>query len=91
MRKLITVVVPLLGVALSLASVFLLLRMTNETELLEEPIQRNLAILGTLISGILLLVGSVFITTRLTVLFLGEKPPKTFSNIRPDPTEPPAL
>jgi len=74
-RKLLAVVAPLLGVALTLASAFLLLGMTVQTELLEDPLQRNLAILGTLVAGVLLLVGSVYISTRLTVLLFSRKVP----------------
>jgi hypothetical protein len=73
LRKLAAVIAPLLGVALTLASVFLLLRMTVETELMEEPLQRNLAIAGTLVAGVLLLVGSVYVSTRITVLLFGRK------------------
>ncbi|HKM92005.1 MAG TPA: hypothetical protein VJX29_15455 [Candidatus Acidoferrales bacterium] len=74
-RKLLAVVAPLLGVALTLASAFLLLGMTVQTDLLEDPLQRNLAILGTLVAGVLLLVGSVYLSTRLTVLLFSGKGP----------------
>jgi hypothetical protein len=74
-RKLLAVVAPLLGVALTLASTFLLLRMTVQSELMEDPLQRNLAILGTLVAGVLLLVGSVYISTRLTVLLFSREMP----------------
>jgi len=74
-RKLLAMVAPLLGVALTLASAFLLLRMTVQTDLLEDPLQRNLAILGTLVAGVLLLVGSVYVSTRLTVLLFSGKGP----------------
>jgi len=73
LRKLAAVIAPLLGVALTLASVFLLLRMTVETELLEEPLERNLAIVGTLLVGVFLLVGSVYVSTRIAVLLFGQK------------------
>jgi hypothetical protein len=74
-RRLLAVVAPLLGVALTLASVFLLLRMTVEVELMEDPLSRNLAILGTLAAGVLLLVGSVYVSTRITVLLFSRKAP----------------
>ena len=73
LRKLAAVIAPLLGVALTLASVFLLLRMTVEAELMEEPLQRNLAIAGTLVAGVLLLVGSVYVSTRIAVFLFGRK------------------
>lgn len=73
LRKTLAVIAPLLGVALTLASVFLLLRMTVEAELMEEPIPRNLAILGTLVAGVFLLVGSVYVSTRMAVLLFARK------------------
>jgi len=72
-QKLLAVIAPLLGVALTLASVFLLLWMTVQTELLEDPIQRHLAILGTLVAGVFLLVGSVYVTTRISVFLFSGK------------------
>jgi hypothetical protein len=74
-RRLLAVVAPFLGVALTLASVFVLLRMTVEAELMEDPLSRNLAILGTLLAGVLLLVGSVYISTRIAVLLFSRKVP----------------
>ena len=74
-RKLLAVVAPLLGVALTLASEFLLMRMTAQSELMEDPLQRNLAILGTLVAGVLLLVGSVYICTRLAALLFSREAP----------------
>jgi len=88
-RRLLAVVVPLIGAAFTLASVFLLLRVTYEIEMMDDPLHRNLAIIGTLVAGVALLVGSVYISTRITVFLIAEKPPTTFSNVRPDPTEPP--
>jgi hypothetical protein len=72
-RRLLGVVAPLLGVALTLASVFLLLQMTVKAELMEDPLPRNLAILGTLVAGVLLLVGSVYVSTRIGVLLFSRK------------------
>jgi len=74
-RKLLAIIAPLLGVALTLASVFLLLYMTVQSELMEDPLLRNLAIFGTLIAGVLLLVGGVYISTRIIVLLLSGKTP----------------
>lgn len=72
-RKFLAVIAPLLGVGLTLASVFLLLYMTVQSELMEDPLPRNLAMLGTLVAGVFLLVGSVYISTRITVLLLSGK------------------
>ena len=74
-RKLLAIIAPLLGVALTLASVFFLLYMTVQSELMEDPLLRNLAIFGTLIAGVLLLVGGVYISTRIIVLLLSGKTP----------------
>jgi hypothetical protein len=74
LRRLLTVVTPLLGAAFTLASVFLLLWVTLRIELMESPALRTLAILGALIGGIFLLVGSVYVCTRLAVLLFAEKP-----------------
>jgi len=75
-RKLLAVVAPLLGVALTLASVFLLLQMTVKAELMEDPLPRNLAILGTLVAGVLLLVGSVYLSTRIGVFLFSRQAPE---------------
>jgi hypothetical protein len=73
-RRLISVVTPLLGAALTLASVFLLLYMTVQAELMEDSVRRTLAILGTLAAGVLLLMGSVYICTRVAVFLFARKP-----------------
>jgi len=73
LRRLIAVLTPLLGAALTLASVFVLLYMTVEAELMEDPLRRNLAILATLVAGILLLMGSVYICTRVAVLIFSRR------------------
>lgn len=74
-RRLLAIIAPLLGVALTLASVFLLLRMTVQAELMENPLLRNLAILGTVIAGVILLVGSVYVSTRIAVLLFSRNEP----------------
>jgi hypothetical protein len=73
-RNLIAVLTPLLGAVLTLASVFLLLYMTVETELMEDPLRRTLAIFGTLAAGVLLLMGSVYICTRVAVIIFRRRP-----------------
>jgi hypothetical protein len=72
-RRLLGVIASLLCAALTLASVFLLLHMTVQSELMENPLPRNLAMLGTLIAGVLLLMGSVYISTRIAVLLFSGK------------------
>jgi hypothetical protein len=75
-RRFLAILAPLLGVALTLASVFLLLHMTVQSELMEDPLARNLAMLGTLVAGVLLLVGSVYVSTRIAVSLFSGEPPK---------------
>ena len=67
LRKFIALLIPLLSVALTLASVILLLAMTDKAELMDDPLRRSLAIFGTLLAGILLLMGSVYLCTRVAV------------------------
>jgi hypothetical protein len=76
-RKLLAVIAALLGVLLTLASVLLLLWMTFRIELMENPLLRTLAILGALVGGVGLLVGSVFISTRIAVLLFARKSSET--------------
>ena len=73
LRKLIAVVTPLLGAGLTFATVYLLLRMTVETELMEDSLRRSLAIFGIFIAGVLLLLASVYVCTRVAV-FLFARP-----------------
>jgi len=72
-RRLLGMVASLLGAALILASAFLLLYMTVQSELMENPLARNLAMLGTLIAGVFLLMGSVYLSTRIAVLLFAGK------------------
>jgi hypothetical protein len=76
-RKLIALLTLLLSAALTLASVILLLAMTDKAELMDDPLRRGLAIFGTLLAGILLLMGSVYLCTRVAVrLFAGRGAPQ---------------
>ena len=93
-RRIIAVFAPLLGVALTLASVFLLLEMTDKAESMAEPLRRNLAMLGTLFAGVLLLVGGVYISTRLMVLLVSskdqaDKPPEKLTDKSAGPAQQP--
>ena len=73
-RRLLTIVTPLLGAAFTLASVFVLLWVTLRIELMESAPLRTLWIIGAVIGGVILLVGSVYICTRVAVLLFAEKP-----------------
>ncbi len=86
LRKLIALLIPLLSVALTLASVILLLAMTDRAELMDDPLRRSLAIFGTLLAGILLLMGSVYLCTRVAVLlYAGRSTPQSSAG----PAKPP--
>jgi hypothetical protein len=68
-----TALAMVVGVALTLASVLALLEVTLRIELMEDVVLRSLAELATLVGGVLLLVTSVFLYTRLAVfLFDGD-------------------
>jgi len=75
LRKLIAVVTPLVGAGLTFATVYLLLRMTVETELMEDSLRRTLAILGILVAGVLLLLASVYVCTRVAVFLFARPAP----------------
>lgn len=62
----------LAGVVLTLACVFLLLRAVLAIGLIVHPALHALAVLGTLVFGVLLLLGSIYLTTRIAVHLLGE-------------------
>lgn len=73
MHKVFAVFGLLLGVALTLGSVFLLLHMTVRAELMEDALPRTLAMLGALVAGVFLLMGSVYICTRIAVKLFPQK------------------
>ena len=73
MHRVLAVFAPLLGVALTLGSVFLLLYMTVRAELMEDALPRTFAMFGALIAGVLLLMGSVYISTRIAVALFSRK------------------
>ena len=81
MKRFFTVAfVMVVGVILSLSSVLVLLAATLNVELMENLQLRLLAELATLLLGVFLLVSSVFLYVRLTVVVFGGKPqapPKT--------------
>jgi len=86
LRKLIALLIPLLSVALTLASVILLLAMTDRAELMDDPLRRSLAIFGTLLAGILLLMGSVYLCTRVAVLlYAGRSTPQSSAGFAKPP------
>ncbi len=63
----------LVGVVLTLASVLLLLEGTWRIELMDDELLRGAAILGTLIAGVVLLLGAVYLYTRLALLLFGKE------------------
>jgi len=69
----------LVGVVATLAAVLVLLRATLYIEKMSSPLLEALAILATLFLGVVLLVGSTYLSTRLAVRLFGNgaKPPAT--------------
>jgi hypothetical protein len=67
----------LAGVVMTLACVFLLLRAVLAITRIAHPALHALAVLGTLVFGVLLLMGSIYLTTRIAVklLSVGSAPP----------------
>ena len=61
----------LAGVVLTLACVYLLLRAVLAIAAISHPALHALAVLGTLVFGVLLLLGSIYLTTRIAVHLLG--------------------
>lgn len=71
LRVLTTIVAMLMGAVVTLASVLLLLEATWRIELMESEMLRGAAILGTFVAGVVVLIGSVYLYTRLAVLLFG--------------------
>jgi len=84
MRRLLAVIVLVLGAVLTLASIFLLLYLTMQSEIIENALTRNLAMLGTLVAGVLLLMGSVYLCTRISVLLFSTNDHPEIPGLRSD-------
>lgn len=83
-RVLATFLSMLLSVALTLASVGVLLLATHSIEKMLNTWMRGLAISAALCVGVFLLVGSIYLATKLTVLFYGDLPPASGPVLRPN-------
>ena len=83
-RFLATFLSMLLSVVLTLASVGVLLFATRSIEKMLNPWMRALAIAAALCVGVVLLVGSIFLATQLTVFFYGDLPPASGPVLRPN-------
>ena len=57
----------LLSVAITLASILLLLRATLIIERMQSPFLRGLSVVGAVLLGVALLVGSVYLSTHVAV------------------------
>jgi nitrate reductase gamma subunit len=76
MKKLMaTVVVGLLCVAMTLFAMLVLVRATLAVAQMTNPLLRALAVLAELVLGVVLLVGTVYLATRLAVRIFGARPP----------------
>ncbi len=78
-RLLAAVLAMILGVALTLAAVGVLMLATRSIERMASPLLRALAIGAVLCLGVALLVGSVFLATRLAVWLSGKGPDEPLS------------
>ena len=63
-----------LAVAMTLATMLVLVRTTMAIAEMSNPVSRALAIVAELVLGVLLLVGTVYLTTRLAVRIFGGGP-----------------
>ena len=75
-RTFLAVLVTLLIVIITLAAVFTLVRATLDVAAMTNPILRAVAIGVELVLGVLLLVGTVYLATRLAVRIYGGGPPR---------------
>jgi hypothetical protein len=73
-RLLAAVLTTLLVVAMTLASVFVLVGASLAVAQMNHPVLRALAVAAELILGVLLLVGTTYLATRAAVLIFGGGP-----------------
>jgi hypothetical protein len=71
------VIVGALAAALTLGSVVVLVGATISISRMTNPAMRALATVAELVTGMLWLVGTVYITTHLAVLIFKDNPPRT--------------
>ncbi len=74
-RLLVAALTPLLVVAMTLAGVFVLVSASIEVAQMNSPLLRAVAVVAELTLGVLLLVGTVYLATRVAVLIFGDKSP----------------
>ncbi len=74
-KVLAAVLTTLLVVAMALAAVFLLVGATITVAQMGSPLLRAIAVTLELILGVLLLVGTVYVATRVAVLLFSESSP----------------
>ena len=75
-RMLLAVLMTLLAVAMTLAAILVLVQATLSIAQMTHPLFRALAVTAELVLGVMLLVGTVFLTTRLAVRIFGHGPPQ---------------
>ncbi len=77
MRKLLAAaLIALLAVAMTLVAVLALVQATLTVAQIDSPMLRALAVTAELVLGVLLLVGTVYLATRLAVRIFGGSPPR---------------
>lgn len=75
-KMLAAVITALLTVAMTLAAVFVLVGATLTVAQMSSPFLRAVAVVAELILGVLLLVGTVYLATRVAVHIFGSGPTK---------------
>ncbi len=73
-RILAAVLTALLGVGMTLVAMLVLVRATLTVAQMSNPLLQALAVVAELVLGVLLLVGTVYMTTRLAVRIFGGGP-----------------
>jgi hypothetical protein len=74
-RLLAAALTALLVVAMTLAAVFVLVGASIAVAQMNSPLMRGVAVAAELTLGVLLLVGTVYLATRVAVLIFGDKSP----------------
>ena len=73
-KMLLAALAALLTVAMTLVAMLVLVEATLSVAQMTNPLQRALAVMAELILGVVLLVGTVYLATRLAVRIFGRGP-----------------
>ncbi len=75
-RMLLGALTALLAVILTLVAMLVLVQATLVVARMEHPLARALAVVAELVLGVVLLVGTIYAVTRLSVRIFGHPPPR---------------